>query len=263
MVTTTQAPSQQFVQVAGGKVRVLHGGRGDAIVVIHHDIGTHGWLPLYEQLAQSHTVYVPDLPGYGESERPEWARFVRDEAILMNLLLDTMGLGTITLVGLGYGGWIAAEMATMHQERISSMVLVGAMGLQPQEGQGEIVDQFIYSHLDYLRMFFADPAAYDRHFGDAPDEVLAALDLNREMTTRIGWKPYMFSQQLGPLLRSVRVRTLIAWGSEDRVVPRNCADRYLEALPDARLELVDGAGHAVDMEDPDALAKLINGHIAT
>ena len=112
-------------------------------------------------------------------------------------------------------------------------------------------------------MLPADTAPSERDCGDAPDGATAAPGRNREMTTRSGWKPYMFSRQLGPLLGSVRGRTLIAWGSEDRVVPRNCADQYLEALPDARLELVDGAGHAVDMEDPDALAKLINGHIAT
>ncbi|MEX2230491.1 MAG: alpha/beta fold hydrolase, partial [Dehalococcoidia bacterium] len=60
----------------------------------------------------------------------------------------------------------------------------------------------------------------------------------------------------------VRPPTLLVWGEHDRVVPRSCAERYLEALPNARLEVVAGAGHLVDIEQPERLAELIRAHIA-
>ena len=64
------------------------------------------------------------MPGYGQSARPEWAREPRDLAILLlNQALDKLGLtGGLTLVGLGFGGFVAAEMATMDQRRLKTLV---------------------------------------------------------------------------------------------------------------------------------------------
>ena len=128
MTTSIETHATEQIQVAGSRVQYLKGGSGDPLLVLHHSIGNPGWLPFYEQLAETFTVYVPDLPGYGQSERPEWAREPRDLAILMLQMLDKAGHGSIPLVGLGFGGWIAAEMATMSQSRISALALVGAAG---------------------------------------------------------------------------------------------------------------------------------------
>jgi pimeloyl-ACP methyl ester carboxylesterase len=51
--------------------------------------------------------------------------------------------------------------------------------------------------------------------------------------------------------------TLVVWGREDRIVPPGCAEQYARALPAARVVQLDGAGHFVDMEQPDTLAKLV------
>jgi pimeloyl-ACP methyl ester carboxylesterase len=59
------------------------------------------------------------------------------------------------------------------------------------------------------------------------------------------------------LLKGVRVPALVVWGEADAIVPMDCASQYLEALPDARLEVVAGAGHALELEEPDVLARLI------
>ena len=83
------------------------------------------------------------------------------------------------------------------------------------------------------------------------------------MTTRVAWKPYMYNRRLRPLLGEVRVPTLVVWGELDRVMPRSCAEGYVASLPNARLELVPGCGHAVDLERPDVLAALVRDHLAT
>jgi pimeloyl-ACP methyl ester carboxylesterase len=77
------------------------------------------------------------------------------------------------------------------------------------------------------------------------------------MSFRIAWKPYMYSQTLPHLLGGVRTPALVVWGSEDRIVPRSYGERYARALPHARLEIVEGAGHCVDMERPAELSALI------
>jgi pimeloyl-ACP methyl ester carboxylesterase len=183
-------------------------------------------------------------------------RSVRDVAVTYQALLAARGLADVSLVGLGFGGWIAAEMATMSPRAFRRLVLVGAMGIKPAEG--EILDQALVSYIDYARASFADQAAFDRLFGaDPPTPQLEQWDLNREMTFRIAWKPYMYSPTLPPLLEGVQTEALVVWGSDDRVVPAACGEQYARALPRSRLVVVEGAGHAVDMEQPEALAKLI------
>jgi len=248
--------SEEFVEVVGEKIRCLQSGSGDPLIVLHHDIGNPGWLPFYEQLAQRFTVTVPDFPGWGQSERPVWMRSVRDLAVELNLLLDQSGIEQATLVGLGFGGWVAAEMATMNQSRCSRLVLVGATGLQPAEG--EILDQFLHAHMDYVKMGFHDVANFHGVYGEEPPtEQLMDWDVHREMVARIAWKPYLFSQTLPHLLPGLKTPTLVVWGSDDRIVPRNCGELYRDALPNGRLEVIEGAGHFVEMEKPDDLSQLV------
>ena len=87
----TQPQTEVRTTVAGRAMRFLKGGTGPAIVTLHHSTGSIGWLPLHERLAERFTVYVPDLPGYGQSERPDWARDPRDLAILTNHALGRLG----------------------------------------------------------------------------------------------------------------------------------------------------------------------------
>jgi pimeloyl-ACP methyl ester carboxylesterase len=151
-------------------------------------------------------------------------------------------------------------MATMSPRAFSRLILVGAMGIKP--ATGEILDQALVSYIDYVRAGFQDPAAFDRVFGEAPPTPrLEQWDLNREMTFRIAWKPYMHSQTLPHLLGGVRTPALVVWGRGDRVVPLECGERYARALPRARLDIVDGAGHFVELEQPEALARMVSAFI--
>ncbi len=259
MTTAEQTWTESTTEVAGLSIRYLQGGSGPAAVVLHHSTGNLGWIPFYEALAQNFTVTVPDLPGYGQSERPVWARDARDIAILMSRFLAQVAPDSPTLIGLGFGGFIAAELAAINQERIGSLVLVGAAGLQPDEG--EILDQMLVSYGEYVSAGFRDEAHFHEIFGEetAP-EVRELWDFSREMTARLSWKPYMFNRRLAPVLGEVQTPTLVVAGSEDRVIPLACARQYADGLANATLEIVEGAGHYVDYEEPEALAALVASH---
>ena len=254
--TTTPTGTEQTVAVAGVQLHLLRGGTGAPLLVLSNDIGNPDWLEFHQQLGRRFDVLAPSHPGYDRSSRPEWMRSVRDVAVTYQWLLADLGLDDVTLVGLGFGGWVAAEMATMAPRTFQRLVLVGAMGLQPENG--EILDQALVNYIDYARAGFADEAAFERIYGSEPSvDQLETWDRNREMSFRIAWKPYMYSQTLPHLLGGVKTPALVVWGSEDRIVPRSCGERYARALPNARLELVAGAGHCVAMERPAELAQLI------
>ena len=261
MTTTPRTWSELEVHVTGVPVPVLQGGNGAPLLVLPHDIGNPGWLPFHETLAQRHHVIVPTLPGYDGVARPDWMTNVRDMAVVMHFLLDRLDQQRIGLVGLGFGGWLAAEMATMNQRRFSHMVLVGAAGLPP--AQGEILDQFLLAHEDFVRAGFRDQQNFATHYGEqASVDQLVQWDVNREMTARIAWKPYMYNRSLPTLLAEVRVPTLVVWGGDDAVVPGSCAQQYLEALPNARLQIIEAAGHYVEMEQAEALAAAVTAFMA-
>jgi pimeloyl-ACP methyl ester carboxylesterase len=260
MTPTTVAWQSETVHVAGIALHLTRGGSGAPLLVLHHDIGSPERLPFYDALAERFTVLRPAHPGYDRSQRPEWMRSVRDVAVVYQALLAgleaTRAPQSVSVVGLGFGGWIAAEMATMAPRALRRLVLVGAMGVKPE--RGEIADQALVSYIDYVRRGFADQAAFDRIYGaEPPTPTLEQWDLNREMTFRIAWKPYMYNPTLPHLLGGVATPTLVVCGRDDRIVPLECGERYAKALGDARLEIVEGAGHFVEMEKPEALASLV------
>jgi pimeloyl-ACP methyl ester carboxylesterase len=252
--------TSETVPIAGAALRVARAGTGAPLLLLHHDIGTLERLPFYDALAREFTVLLPSHPGYDGSERPAWMRNVRDAAVVHQSLLArheaTRGRPDVTVLGLGFGGWIAAEMATMSPQAFRRLVLVGAMGIKPEHG--DIADQALVSYIDYVRTGFADAAVFEKLYGADPvTSQLEQWDLNREMTFRIAWKPYMYNASLPHLLGGVPTATLVVWGREDRIVPLECGERYAKALPQARLEVVEGAGHFVEMERPDDLARLV------
>jgi pimeloyl-ACP methyl ester carboxylesterase len=254
--------ASSIVSAAGVDVHVMRGGKGPRVVVLHRDIGTLDRLPFYDALAREHEVLIPRHPGYGVSPRPDWVRSVRDIAVIYQALLGKLRLRRSTLVGLGFGGWIAAEMATFAPADTPRLVLAGPMGVKPPHG--DILDQALVSYIEYVRAGFHDPDSFARNYGAPPStEQLVQWDLCREMSFRVAWKPYMYSDSLPYLLRGVEARTLILRGENDRVVPASAAALYAERLPDARLETIAGAGHLVEMEQPEKLAALIASYIAS
>jgi pimeloyl-ACP methyl ester carboxylesterase len=248
------------IEAAGTTLHLSRAGRGRPVLVLHHETGTLDRLPFYDALAAHYDVLVPHHPGYSRSPRPDWMRSVRDIAVVYRGLLSELKVANAALVGLGFGGWIAAEMASMAPADLSHLVLVGAMGIKPPVG--DILDLAVTGYIDYARAAFHDQKAFDRVYGAEPSvDQLEMWDICREMSFRIAWKPYMYSQTLPHLLKTVRAPALIVWGDDDKVVPVSAGKRYLESLPDAHLEIVRSCGHAVDMEQPEALAKLVTNFI--
>lgn len=240
--------------VAGLRLYLSTAGQGAPVLILHHDIGTVDRLPFYDLLAERFQVLLPHHPGWGHSERPQWMRHPRDIAAIYAWMLADLGLSRVSLIGLGFGGWIAAEMASMAPATYEKLILVGAMGIKPPEG--DIADQSIVSYIDYPRAGFHNQAAFGDVYGDVSTDQLEAWDIAREMSFRIAWKPYMYSQTLPHLLGGVRTPALIVWGDDDRHVPLSVGETYAEALPRSRLSILAECGHFAEMEKPRELAAL-------
>ena len=136
MTTTAERTfTEQFVEAGGIRTQLRKGGRGDPLLILHSELGVPGWIGAYEQLAAHYTVYVPSLPGFGESESAEWIASVRDLAAWVTWFARDLKLPEpLNVVGFSMGGWVAAEIATVNASIFEKMVLVGAAGLKPGGG---------------------------------------------------------------------------------------------------------------------------------
>ena len=165
-------------------------------------------------------------------------RSVRDVAVVYQCAARrSAGSADVSLVGLGFGGWIAAEMATMAPRAFRRLVLVGAMGIKPERGRDPRPGARSATSTT-CGAGFADQSAFDRIYGaEPPTRQLEQWDLNREMTFRIAWKPYMYNPTLPHLLGGVTdARRWSCGGARTAIVPLECGERYARALPRRRLE---------------------------
>ena len=261
MNTTATNFTEEFVKLNFGKVHMMKSGTGKPLLLFQDDLGSPGWLPFCEDLARSFSVYVPSHPGFGKSERPDWMRSTRDLALSHLWLMKTLGLESVSVVGIGFGGWVAAEMATMCHHIFDRIVLVGAVGVQPTEG--EILDEVLLSGEEYTKLCFHDQAKFEALYGaETTVDQREVWEVNREMAMRLAWKPYMFDQSLPHLLGGIDTPTLVVSAEDDKVVPASCGRRYADLLPNARLEVLHDCGHCADVEQPVELAALISRFVS-
>jgi pimeloyl-ACP methyl ester carboxylesterase len=248
-------PIEHEVVLADATVVVRERGDGVPVVVLHSDIGSFGWSEFCELLSVNSRVFAIDLPGFGKSTRLEWARHTRDIAGIVLATIRQLGLNQPALVGTGYGGWVAAEMAAFAPSEIRHLFLVGSAGLKPDDGF--ILDQIMHAPQEYAALGFADEKRFTELFGETQEDFRSSWDEARETIARVAWKPYMYSYELPHVLQHARVPSTIVWGSDDRVVPLECAHRFKEVLSDSELRVIDGAGHWLDLECPGKLSEIV------
>lgn len=261
MTTTASAAfTEEFVEAGAVRIQLRRGGRGKPLLVLHGELGVPGWLRAYSLLAERFNVYVPSLPGFGQSARPDWIVSVRDLAAWVTWCVRDLKLAEpLPVIGFSLGGWVAAEIATMNASIFSKMILVGAAGLQPDSGH--VWDYFMHSNAEAVAQGLSEPtkvAEYAQYYGPTwTPETEARAEQNREMAARLIWKPYMRSHTLPALLGGVTTPTLVVWGRDDRIIPLNVCHRYVRTIPGAVAAILDGGGHLVEMEQPEAFARVV------
>ena len=240
------------VSVGGNPIRLQVGGAGEPLLILHGAGGSEGPLHYAQALAERYTVYLPAHPGFGASQRPDWLETIHDLAAFYNWFLESQGLYGCRAIGFSLGGWLAAEMVAAAGPVFGKLLLVGSVGIKPQ--QGEIADVFIISPQQVIDLLFHDPAQspeYPQVFGTPPTpERAAILERNREMAARVCWKPYMHDPRLPALLARVNIPTRIIWGREDALAPLECGYLFQQAIPGSDLAIIDHCGHLPHIEKP-------------
>jgi pimeloyl-ACP methyl ester carboxylesterase len=243
-------PEQVRLAVDGGEIQLQRGGAGAPLLLLHGG-GSGTWGRFHDLLAQRFEVIAPVHPSFGLSDEIDRIEGVDDLVYHYLDLLDRLQLPAVDLLGLSFGGWLAAELAVHSPSRFAHLVLVAPAGLRIPEHP--IRDIFLMSPPERLAALFHDPSRLPRP--DPSDSEAAFLNYkNMTGLARFGWNPFMNDPKLERRLYRVAARTCVIVPEEDGILPRAHGERYASKIAGAQLTVLPGAAHAVDSEDPDALA---------
>jgi pimeloyl-ACP methyl ester carboxylesterase len=245
--------TSEMIQYEGGAVHLLRGGEGPPLVFLHAAGGAGVWHPFHQLLSERYQVFAPDHPGFGKSDQLPLVEGI-DDLTYHNLdLMDRLAIEKAVVVGASFGGWLAAELAVHSPHRVEQLVLISPVGLRIPEAP--FADLFIMSPEQKVDALFHDPATAAKLFPAEPDvDFILEMYKNDTAFARYAWVPFMNDPKLERRLGRITAPTLVLWPAGDKVVPRAHCERYAERIPNARLEILEEAGHAVFLEEPERVA---------
>jgi pimeloyl-ACP methyl ester carboxylesterase len=243
------------LSVHGIKIELIERGAGRPLLFLHPGIGIEADAPVLDRLAAHARVIAPTHPGFGRSEAPKSFDHIDDLAYFYLDLLDELDLSDVTMVGVSFGGWLAAEIAIKSTARVSRLVLANPVGIKVGDREHrDIADIYAISEDEFLALAYCDPSVGKRDYKSMPDAEVKAAARNREATARYGWSPYLHDPKLKGRLHRIRIPTLMLWGMSDRVLSEPYGRAYAAAIPGARFEPIARAGHFPHAEQPGEFA---------
>jgi pimeloyl-ACP methyl ester carboxylesterase len=253
-------PANSTFMVRNSSIRLMRSGSGPPLLLLHGASGAESCLPVMQLLTEQFDVLLPEHPGFGGSDIPDWLDTIHDLAYFYLDVLDALDLSRVHLVGVSLGGWIAAELAVRNTRRLASLTLVDAGGLHV-EGV-EQIDPFLLTEEQRIRAFFHDQARAEAMVArlTSPEHEDVAMK-NGMITAKLSWEPRHHDPHLAKWLHRIDIPVLLVWGAEDRLFPKEHAFAYRDRIPGAKVVIVPECGHVPHVEKPDLLAREIDGFI--
>lgn len=240
--------TRYLVRGAGPPVLVLHGW-GASIEAVH---------PIVTGLAPVATVYVLDLPGFGQTDLPPSAWGVEDYQAFVAAFMDALALERSALVGHSNGGRIAIRMAATEPQRVSRLVLVDSAGIRPKR-----------TLRYYRRVGMAKLGKYAARFLGRPGERLRSKIVGRVASADYAaagpLRPTLVrlvNSDLREYLPRIAASTLLVWGSHDTDTPVAQGRLMEQLIPDAGLVVLDGAGHFSYIDQSARFARIVSHFLA-
>lgn len=266
----------------GVDIEVRSGGSGPPLIWFHGLVGLAQQEPALELLADSFTVHAPVWPGYGEISNESSIEDMLDFALLGWDIVDALsidampieapggsaagaGAGKPHLVGHSLGAMIAAEMACIARHDLAKLALVAPFGLWLDEHP--ITDPFAQLPFQLTELLFTDPGNASMLLTPgsdmSTDEGLAQFMVSNSRRLGTAGK-IMFpipNRRLSKRLYRVTAPTGIIMAEDDRLISEAYGRAWQDHIAQAELLTIEGAGHLVNLEAPQALADTVTGFL--
>jgi pimeloyl-ACP methyl ester carboxylesterase len=226
-------------------VRVWSQGDGPVLLYLHGFERHPGAASFLQELARERQVVAPEHPGYGESTGFEALRDVIDVALYYRRFIEGLGAGPVDVMGHSLGGMFAAEVAALSPHLVRKLVLVDAYGLWCDEHP--VPDPFALdpAEFDAARWSSNGPPEQEPAIAipEADNPHAAAYDRARNLSVATKFLWPIPDRGLRRRLPFVEAPTLIVHGAEDGLVPPSYAQEFASLIPNASVEMMEGAGH--------------------
>ncbi len=235
------------VTVEGHRIHYeAEGPAGGPVVVLVHGLGSRAedWRNLAPYFAKAgFRVYMPDLFGYGRSDRPvDFSYSVRDQAGVVVAFMDALGLSQVNLGGWSMGGWIVQIVAARHPERVRRLMLFDSAGIYEKPDWD--INLFMAktpAQLDQLEaLLMPHPPAIP---GFVARDILRLSKEHRWVIQRALDTMLTGQDATDSLLPELNMPVLILWGKEDKITPLELGKKMQQLVPQAELLVYDGCGH--------------------
>jgi pimeloyl-ACP methyl ester carboxylesterase len=263
-----KAPVLRDVSIRGVRVRFVEAGEGPTVFLVHGYLASHAtWEGVVGPLATRFHVIAPDLPGFGDSEKPPPSRYPYTLASFAESLVDliaALDLNRVAVVGQRMGSAVALTMAVAHPDIVEKLVLVTPdlmpHGTSPWERAATlpIVGPLIFKQVAGKRLFlrYFDPVASPA--ASTSERVDGWFHAFNAPAAREAAHAAMVSMQdtrpLVARLGRASVLTLVCGGGRDDGARLSRVRQLSRKLPHGRLLLFD-TGHAPEEERPDEFAR--------
>ncbi|NPC96531.1 alpha/beta fold hydrolase [Nocardioides sp. zg-DK7169] len=268
----------QSVTIHGHRRAFVKVGTGPVLLLLHGMGCDHTtWSPVIDELALRHTVIAPDLLGHGASDKPRADYSVGGYANAMRDLLTVLGINRVTVVGHSLGGGVAMQFAYQFPERTERLVLVAPGGLGPEvsplvravttPGFHQVMGVLTLPGIRHvgvvgMRMLAGSGLPQARDLG----EVATIYDSLRDPATRhalrhvvravVDWQGQIVTMADRAYLTSA-LPMAVVWGREDAVIPVEHAELAGRLAPEARIEVIEDAGHFPHKDHPVRFARIL------
>ena len=267
--------SQASVDVAGHRwsyaYRDADTPDAPTVVMVHGFTGSkENWYPLAAALGGRYRLLIPDLPGWGESERKPGAVYgFSEQAANVDAFVRALSPGKpVVLLGHSMGGGIAAVAAARYPRDVARVGLLDAAGVRFKDnafgldvlaGKNPFAVEDDASLQRYIDIVFHDAKAKPWLPWPASTALIrkrrADAAFEQDVLARIGRS----EESLLPGEEAVRIRqpALLLWCKQDAVIDASALELYAQRIPQARKVLLDGCGHMSLMERPAEVADAV------
>ena len=261
------AVCDETVEVWDSRLR-LHvkvAGEGPPLLYFHPLLGL-SWWPWLDQLAQRYTVYAPEHPGTSPGD-PQAIREVQtfwELLLVYEEAIRRLDLDRPAAIGQSFGGMVAADLAASFPQVFSRLVLLSPMGLWRDDAPIPLMEMVSGLPSDVPKYLYARPGSEAARAAQAlpadpaqQAKAIAQATWNVGCTTKFAWP--IADHGLGRRLYRIGVPTLIVWGRDDALVPVAYAKEFGSRITGSQVEVIDGCGHAVQVDQPERVWTAISG----
>jgi len=253
---------ENFIQVDGNKIRYLDTGKSKRILVLVHGLGASAerWEKTIPYFAKDYHLIIPDLIGFGFSDKPLVDYTTDFFSDFLGKFLDSTGIDKPNVIGSSLGGQIVAEYASKNTN-FKKLILSSPSGIMKKSTPS--LDAYIMAALypnetnarNAFEMMEASGMDVDKTIVEGFIERMKLPNAKMAfMSTILGLKN---SEIITNKLKTINAPTLIIWGSEDPVIPIQYADEFVSAIKDCRFYKMDDCGHTPYVQNPKLFSKVV------